>query len=109
MRVMTNRVAVWSALLVMVAPLFGWSAPQQRPRTSASEGGVRTASRSLTYVANAGVLVTAGETKILIDALFDKPAPAYRAPSLDQITVRLIVQAVLTARRVDPRIRVQRP
>jgi len=35
---------------------------------------------SLTYVANMGVLVESGGTKVLIDALFDKPNPAYRAP-----------------------------
>jgi len=35
----------------------------------------------LTYVANAGVLVSSGETKVLIDALFDKPNPEYRAPA----------------------------
>jgi L-ascorbate metabolism protein UlaG (beta-lactamase superfamily) len=38
---------------------------------------------SLTYVANAGVLVAAGNAKVLIDALFDRPNPAYRAPSAD--------------------------
>jgi L-ascorbate metabolism protein UlaG (beta-lactamase superfamily) len=42
-------------------------------------------SLSLTYVANAGVLVAAGNAKILIDALFDRPNPAYRAPSADTI------------------------
>ena len=41
--------------------------------------------RSLTYVANAGVLVTAGGTKILIDALFDRPNPAYHAPSPETV------------------------
>jgi len=35
----------------------------------------------LTYVANAGVLVSSGETKVLVDALFDKPNPDYRAPA----------------------------
>lgn len=37
----------------------------------------------LVYVANAGVLVRSGETKVLIDALFEKPNPAYRAPAAD--------------------------
>lgn len=43
---------------------------------------------SLEYVANMGVLVGAGGTKVLIDALFDKPNPEYRAPEpgvLDKI------------------------
>ena len=39
----------------------------------------------LTYVANSGVLLAAGDRKILIDALFDRPNPAYRAPSPDTI------------------------
>ena len=43
---------------------------------------------SLTYVANMGVLVGSGGTKVLVDALFDKPNPEYRAPEpgvLDKI------------------------
>ena len=42
----------------------------------------------LTYVANSGVLVGSGGVKVLIDALFDKPNPEYRAPApevLDRI------------------------
>jgi hypothetical protein len=35
---------------------------------------------ALTYVANSGVLVGAGQSKVLVDALFDKPNPEYRAP-----------------------------
>lgn len=44
---------------------------------------------TLTYIANEGVLVSSGRHKVLIDALFDKPHPDYRAPSaevLDQMT-----------------------
>jgi L-ascorbate metabolism protein UlaG (beta-lactamase superfamily) len=43
---------------------------------------------ALTYVANSGVLVGSTGTKVLIDALFDKPNPEYRAPGpevLDKI------------------------
>lgn len=36
---------------------------------------------TLTPVANAGVLLSSGGTKVLIDALFDQPDPAYRAPA----------------------------
>jgi L-ascorbate metabolism protein UlaG (beta-lactamase superfamily) len=36
---------------------------------------------TLTYVANMGVLASSGETKVLIDALFDKPNPDCRAPA----------------------------
>jgi L-ascorbate metabolism protein UlaG (beta-lactamase superfamily) len=42
----------------------------------------------LTYIANEGVLVSSGDKKVLIDALFDKPNTEYRAPSpeiLDKI------------------------
>jgi len=35
----------------------------------------------LTYVANCGALVATGDSKVLIDALFDKPNPEYRAPA----------------------------
>jgi len=35
----------------------------------------------LTYIANEGVLVASGDSKILIDAFFDKPNAEYRAPS----------------------------
>ncbi|MGA2533330.1 MAG: MBL fold metallo-hydrolase [Candidatus Aminicenantales bacterium] len=37
----------------------------------------------LDYVANEGILVSSGDAKVLIDALFDKPNQAYRAPSPD--------------------------
>jgi hypothetical protein len=36
---------------------------------------------TLTFVANEGVLVSSGETKVLIDALFVKPHPDYRPPA----------------------------
>ena len=35
----------------------------------------------LTYLANEGVLLSVGDKKVLIDALFDKPNPEYRAPA----------------------------
>jgi|GEM_PF-3686435 len=35
---------------------------------------------TLIYIANMGIQVETGGTKVLIDALFDKPNPAYRAP-----------------------------
>ena len=37
----------------------------------------------LTYIANEGVLLSAGERKVLVDALFDQPNPEYRAPAPD--------------------------
>lgn len=37
----------------------------------------------LTYIANEGVMISSGNQKVLIDALFDKPNAEYRAPSPD--------------------------
>jgi len=48
-------------------------------RAADNASGVK-APLSLTYIANMGVLVGSGGTKVLIDALFDKPNPEYRAP-----------------------------
>jgi L-ascorbate metabolism protein UlaG (beta-lactamase superfamily) len=39
----------------------------------------------VTYLANEGVLITIGNNKVLIDALFDNPNPNYRAPSEDML------------------------
>ncbi len=39
----------------------------------------------LTYLANEGVLLSVGGRKVLIDALFDKPNPEYRAPAPEVI------------------------
>lgn len=39
----------------------------------------------LEYVANCGVLVSAGKSKVLVDALFDKPNPDYRGPSPEAV------------------------
>lgn len=38
---------------------------------------------TLTYVANEGVLISSGRHKVLVDAVFDKPHPDYRAPSAE--------------------------
>jgi len=71
-------------LAVTVAGSPGRAATPGSPRQTGETAGPLT----LTYVANMGVLVGSGETKILIDALFDKPNPDYRAPApeaLDKI------------------------
>jgi L-ascorbate metabolism protein UlaG (beta-lactamase superfamily) len=39
----------------------------------------------LTYVANMGVLVSSGDSKVLIDGLFDKTHPSSRAPAPETI------------------------
>jgi TolB protein len=59
------------------------AAPVSRPPTGEAAGTL-----TLTYVANMGVMVSSGVTKVLVDALFDKPNPDYRAPApetLDRI------------------------
>jgi L-ascorbate metabolism protein UlaG (beta-lactamase superfamily) len=73
-----------TVLAVIVA--FGPGRASAPAPPSAAEGPK--APLELAYVANMGVLVTSGETKVLIDALFDKPNPDYRAPApeaLDRI------------------------
>lgn len=70
------------AVTVVCSP--GRAATPGSPRQTVETAGQFT----LTYVANMGVLVSAGETKVLVDALFDKPNPDYRAPApetLDRI------------------------
>lgn len=51
------------------------------PAGASPQPGDRSA--ELTFIANAGVMVASGGSKVLIDALFDKPHPEYRAPSPD--------------------------
>lgn len=59
----------------------GWACYVPIGSSPAHSVKIQKASLSLEYVANMGVLVGAGGTKVLIDALFDKPHPDYRAPS----------------------------
>lgn len=77
------------AVGMMVLAAVGASG-QARASAKVSPGltGEAVAPLALTYVANMGVLVGVSETKVLIDALFDKPNPDYRAPepgTLDKI------------------------
>jgi L-ascorbate metabolism protein UlaG (beta-lactamase superfamily) len=62
-----------------------WTSAQAWPPAGAGQasraGGK--APLTLTYVANSGVLAASGGVKVLIDALFDKPNPDYRAPAPD--------------------------
>ncbi|MDH4273189.1 MAG: MBL fold metallo-hydrolase [Candidatus Aminicenantes bacterium] len=72
--VIIGTCGLWQGLTPIAASLPG-KAPQKEPLV-------------LRYVANSGVLVGSGETKLLVDALFDKPNPEYRAPTpelLDKI------------------------
>jgi L-ascorbate metabolism protein UlaG (beta-lactamase superfamily) len=52
-----------------------------KPDRAADNASGAKAPLSLTYVANMGVQVGSDGTKVLIDALFDKPNPEYRAPT----------------------------
>ena len=83
-----KKTTCFGGLLAMIF-VAGWICGQplsgQGPRSSHV---AQKQPLALTYVANSGVLVVSGETKVLIDGLFDKPNPEYRAPApevLDKI------------------------
>jgi L-ascorbate metabolism protein UlaG (beta-lactamase superfamily) len=67
------------ALIVAVACVSGQATPGADPGRSGDAALQKPL--VLTYVANEGVLVSSGDTKVLIDAFFDKPNAEYRAPS----------------------------
>jgi L-ascorbate metabolism protein UlaG (beta-lactamase superfamily) len=74
------------ALALFGTGFLGWSSIPTAPSLSGQVADPEPL--LLTYVANMGVLVGSGNTKVLIDALFDKPNPEYRAPApeaLDKI------------------------
>ncbi len=74
------------ALMVIAACASGQACLGAEPGPSGRAG--RQEPLVLTYVANEGVLVSSGDAKVLIDAIFDKPNEEYRAPSpevLDKI------------------------
>jgi L-ascorbate metabolism protein UlaG (beta-lactamase superfamily) len=68
------------AALAIIGTCGSWQTLTAATPSSSGQAAQRV-SLSLTYVANSGVLVGSGETKVLIDALFDKPGPEYRAPA----------------------------
>jgi L-ascorbate metabolism protein UlaG (beta-lactamase superfamily) len=70
--------------MTLAVALLGLAAASRPPggQTATPAGSAEArAPLSLDYVANMGVLVEAGGTKVLVDALFDRPNPQYRAPS----------------------------
>jgi L-ascorbate metabolism protein UlaG (beta-lactamase superfamily) len=74
------------ALMSVMAGVSGQTSPGNMAQKTDPPG--RQGPLRLTFIANAGVLVSSGDRKVLIDALFDKPNPEYRAPSpavLDKI------------------------
>ena len=62
--------------------------PERRMNPRQTDPPRRQEPLQLTYIANEGVLISVGEKKVLIDALFNKPNADYRPPSpeiLDKI------------------------
>jgi L-ascorbate metabolism protein UlaG (beta-lactamase superfamily) len=82
---MSSRTLRCFGALAMSAILASCMFERGGPRADSvrSSHAARQAPLALTYVANEGVLVSSGDSKVLIDALFDKPNPDYRAPSPD--------------------------
>jgi L-ascorbate metabolism protein UlaG (beta-lactamase superfamily) len=61
---------------------LGMTAAMQAATGAPDQPGHRDPLR-LTYVANEGVLVSSGDLKVLVDALFDTPNAEYRSPAPD--------------------------
>jgi L-ascorbate metabolism protein UlaG (beta-lactamase superfamily) len=85
----TNRNRALVAFLALMSVMAGASGPisQGKIRQEPGQRG-RQAPLQLTFIANSGVMISSAGQKVLIDALFDKPNPEYRAPSpeaLDKI------------------------
>ncbi|HUT07310.1 MAG TPA: MBL fold metallo-hydrolase [Candidatus Latescibacteria bacterium] len=85
----TNKIRAFAVLLTLLFVMAGVSGQvsQEKIRQDPGQRGGREPLQ-LTFIANSGVLVSSGDQKVLIDALFDKPNPEYRAPSpevLDRI------------------------
>ncbi len=82
----TMRIGRKSVRGIVVFMIFGaWNSGRALPHVTnaLSETLAARAPLTLTYIANAGALVSSGGNKVLIDALFDSPNPEYRAPSPD--------------------------
>jgi len=78
----TTRVSLgFIVLLIIQACGFGQAWPDADP--SSLGQSARQKPLVLTDLANCGVLVASGDSKVLVDALFDKPNPEYRAPAPD--------------------------
>ena len=70
-RASTVSIIIAAGVLILTAP----GAPSRPTGQAAPREPLE-----LTYIANSGALVAFGDLKVLIDALFDKPNPEYRAP-----------------------------
>lgn len=80
LKLSTCFVAGLILMLVAVGP-SGQPASRMDSRIVDQDG--RQEPLELTYIANMGVLVSSGNQKVLIDALFDKPNEEYRRPSAE--------------------------
>jgi L-ascorbate metabolism protein UlaG (beta-lactamase superfamily) len=83
---MTTKIMRKAVRGVFVLAIFGaWSSGHALPGAPASLELSKKGDETLvlTYIANAGVLLSSGESKVLIDGLFDNPNPEYRAPAPD--------------------------
>ena len=84
-----NRNRALVALLALMSVMAGASGPISQGKIRQNPGQrCRQAPLQLMFIANSGALISSGDQKVLIDVLFDKPNPEYRAPSpevLDKI------------------------
>ena len=86
MRSMPKWRIIWAGAIIL--SFAGVSGPSGAAAGPFGPSGRGESLLGLTSIANMGVLVSCGGTKVLIDALFDKPNPEYRAPApetLDKI------------------------
>jgi len=72
--------ALFLALLMSSGALVAQAAERRDAPGPSAQAGDK-GPLELTYIANCGVLVSSGGFKVLIDALFDKSNPEYRAPA----------------------------
>lgn len=79
MRAVPKWRIIWAGAVILSS--VGASGPARAAAGPSGSPGRTASPLSLTYVANMGVLVSCGGTKVLIDALFDRPNPEYRAPA----------------------------
>ncbi len=91
----TERTRNFGRCLTVLAIIGACGLWQARAAVSLSPSGpiAQKNSLTLTPLANAGVLVESGDAKVLIDALFEKPNPEYRAPSPDVLDKMLRSEA----------------
>jgi len=71
---------MWGMMLTLVAASSSGQPERGLGPRNADRDGQKEP-LELTYIANMGVLISSGNQKVLIDALFDKPNEEYRAPS----------------------------